>query len=165
MTPMALTCDDAWQVLAGIMDPELPAVSVVDLGMVRAVEIVDGGVRVTLTPTYSGCPAFVVIEQAIACALEAHGFVGVNIEKSLSPAWSSDDVSEVGRRKLEFAGIAPPERQTGKSTKRLAADMRVRCPHCGSFHTVTRSEFGSTACKSLMTCSDCGEPFERFKPL
>lgn len=162
---MALTCVDAWQVLAGILDPEIPVVSVVDLGMVRGVEVIDGSVRVTLSPTYSGCPAFAVTERAVARALEARGFTRVTVEASLSPAWSSDDVSEAGRRKLESAGIAPATLRIAESAKRLADHVPVRCPHCGSLHTVLRSEFGSTACKSLMTCADCGEPFERFKPL
>lgn len=151
---LALAKDDAiprlWAVLEHVPDPEIPAVSVVDLGIVREVS----ADRVTITPTYTGCPATQVIERDIRDALDAAGYRHVAIETVLSPPWTTDWISESGREKLRAYGIAPP----------LAAGVRdVACPQCGSTHTAEISRFGSTPCKSLWRCTDCLEPFDLFK--
>ena len=135
-------------VLAAVPDPEIPAVSVVDLGIVRAVT----GDTVTITPTYSGCPATDFIERSIREALDAAGFRGVSIETVLSPPWSTDWISAEGRDKLRAYGIAPPE---------LA--KAATCPRCGSTETEEVSRFGSTPCKAQWRCRSCLEPFDRFK--
>lgn len=139
---------DLWAVLATVPDPEIPVVSVVELGIVRAVE----PDRVAITPTYSGCPATLVIEQSIRAALDAAGYRGVRIDTVLSPPWSTDWISEDGRDKLRRYGIAPPDRST-----------LVACPQCGSTNTEEVSRFGSTPCKAQWRCRDCLEPFDRFK--
>lgn len=161
---MALSSEDAWQVLAEVEDPEIPALSIVDLGIVRRVEMQGNTLRVVLTPTYSGCPALKLIEQEVARVLRSRGFQSIIVETALSPAWSSDEISEAGRRKLEEAGIAPPHRSSPDypPCAPLLGET-VRCPFCGSRQTVIRSEFGSTACKSLRFCDECRQPFEHFK--
>ena len=139
---------DIWEVLKSVPDPEIPAVSVVDLGIVRDVR--DG--RVIITPTYTGCPATLVIEQSIRSALDEAGYRDVAIDTVISPPWTTDWISEEGRRKLEEYGIAPPS---------LAA--QAQCPRCGSAETVEISRFGSTPCKAQWRCTACLEPFDRFK--
>ncbi|MFL6857056.1 MAG: 1,2-phenylacetyl-CoA epoxidase subunit PaaD [Allosphingosinicella sp.] len=136
-----------WAVLAEVADPEIPVVSVVDLGIVRAVE--PG--RVVITPTYTGCPATQVIERDVRAALDAAGYRHVAIETALSPAWTTDWISAAGRDKLRAYGIAPPTRSA------------VHCPQCGSSSTEEVSRFGSTPCKALWRCRDCAEPFDLFK--
>jgi ring-1,2-phenylacetyl-CoA epoxidase subunit PaaD len=161
---MALSGKDAWQVLAEVKDPEIPALSIVDLGIVRHIELEGNTVRVILTPTYSGCPALKVIEQEVASALRNRGFRSIVVDTALSPAWSSDQISDAGRRKLQQAGIAPPsEPPPGQPVSRSPAEDTIACPFCGSTRTTIRSEFGSTACKSLRYCDDCLQPFEHFK--
>jgi len=140
--------DRIWSVLATVLDPEIPAISLVDLGIVRDVS----PDRVTITPTYTGCPATLVIEQDIRAALDAAGFRDVAIETTLSPPWTTDWISEAGKAKLHAYGIAPPS---------LAAT--ASCPQCGSTHTEEISRFGSTPCKAQWRCRDCLEPFDRFK--
>jgi ring-1,2-phenylacetyl-CoA epoxidase subunit PaaD len=137
-----------WAVLKGVPDPEIPAVSVLDLGIVRSV---DEG-KVVITPTYSGCPATRFIEQSIRDALDANGYRDVTIETVLSPPWTTDWISTEGREKLRAYGIAPPE---------LA--RTATCPQCGSTDTEEVSRFGSTPCKAQWRCKDCLEPFDRFK--
>ena len=134
-------------VLASVPDPEIPVISVVDLGIVRSVE----PDRIVLTPTYTGCPAAQVIERDVRAALDAAGYRGVRIETVLSPAWTTDWISAAGREKLRAYGIAPPTRSA------------VQCPQCGSSHTEEISRFGSTPCKALWRCRDCAEPFDLFK--
>jgi ring-1,2-phenylacetyl-CoA epoxidase subunit PaaD len=136
-----------WAVLAEVADPEIPVVSVVDLGIVREV-LPD---RVTITPTYTGCPATQVIERDIRDALDAAGFRGVAIETALSPPWTTDWISEAGKAKLHRYGIAPP------------GQGAVACPQCGSADTEEVSRFGSTPCKAQWRCRDCLEPFDLFK--
>lgn len=160
---MALSCEDAWQVLAGVEDPEIPALSIVDLGIVRSVQMEADSLRVTLTPTYSGCPAMKVIEREAASALRNRGFRRVSVEVALAPAWTSEDISEAGRWKLKSAGIAPPQPQAQAAIGCLTVGGTVHCPYCGSTETVVHSEFGSTACKSLRYCHGCQQPFECFK--
>jgi ring-1,2-phenylacetyl-CoA epoxidase subunit PaaD len=146
-------------VLETVPDPEIPVLSVVDLGIVRDVdELADGSLRVGLSPTYSGCPATATIREDVAAALERAGLGPVQVVDVLSPAWSSDWISEEGRRKLLEYGIAPPTRVD-------APRLPVACPRCGSVDTERLSEFGSTPCKALYRCRACREPFDRFKCL
>jgi ring-1,2-phenylacetyl-CoA epoxidase subunit PaaD len=136
-----------WEVLAGVEDPEIPVVSVVDLGIVRSVD----PDRVVITPTYTGCPAAQVIERDIRAALDSAGYRHVAIETALSPAWTTDWITPQGRDRLRAYGIAPPGRGA------------VACPQCGSEQTEEISRFGSTPCKALWRCRDCLEPFDLFK--
>jgi ring-1,2-phenylacetyl-CoA epoxidase subunit PaaD len=150
-----------WALLDEVRDPELPVVSIVELGIAREVAICNDAVEVTITPTYSGCPAMAHIAAEIQATLAAHGFSEVTVRTALAPPWTSDWLSESGRRKLKDYGIAPP----GPASSAQARQWRVKCPHCGSLATETISEFGSTACKALYRCRDCREPFDYFKPL
>ena len=140
--------------LSDVADPEIPVLSIRDLGIVRDIEC-DGGVTVSLTPTYSGCPATEAIEASVIAALEERGVANINIRRVLAPAWTTDWISEEGRRKLRIYGIAPPERR----------NRPIACPRCDSTNTEVVSEFGSTACKAAYRCTDCLEPFEYFKCL
>ena len=142
----------AW--LAEVPDPEIPVLSITDLGIVRHVDCSDG-VTVSLTPTYSGCPATEVIEATVVAALEDRGVEDVRIKRVLSPPWTTDWISEEGRDKLRSYGIAPPKRR----------DRPVACPRCAADNTELVSEFGSTACKAAYRCLECREPFEYFKCL
>jgi ring-1,2-phenylacetyl-CoA epoxidase subunit PaaD len=141
-----------WSVLMVVPDPEIPVVSVVDLGIVREVDAATR--RVVITPTYTGCPATQVIERDIRAALDAAGYRDWRIETALSPAWTTDWISAEGRRKLRAYGIAPPT---------PPGERRVECPQCGSVATEEISRFGSTPCKALWRCRDCAEPFDLFK--
>ncbi|HXH04647.1 MAG TPA: 1,2-phenylacetyl-CoA epoxidase subunit PaaD [Candidatus Competibacteraceae bacterium] len=152
-----------WAVLEQVPDPEIPVLSVVDLGIARAVRVDEQGVEVTITPTYSGCPAMHAIEQEIRSALAGAGLAPVRVRTVLDPAWSTDWMSESGKRKLAEYGIAPPGPASCAGTAPL--QWRVRCPRCGSLATRLLSEFGSTACKALYQCRECLEPFDYFKPL
>lgn len=161
-----------WDWLEAIPDPEIPVISVVDLGIVREVELTAGEdgqaahCTVVITPTYSGCPAMGVIARDITAALQQKGLPQVAIRTQLAPAWSTDWMSEKGRANLKQYGIAPPAQQVidirSISPLRHAAPQ-VQCPHCGSMQTVCVSQFGSTSCKSLYQCKDCREPFDYFK--
>lgn len=153
----------AWNVLGLVMDPEIPVLSVLDLGVIHFVELTENGVRVGLTPTYSGCPATRVISQSVQQALGANGFAEVEVKEVLSPPWSSADITEAGRAKLEAFGIAPPSRPV-RSLGELAGRPR-RCPHCHGTDTECLSEYGSTPCKALYRCRTCREPFDYFKCL
>ena len=152
----------AWAVLATVPDPEVPALSLCDLGIVREVQANGCGVHVVLTPTYSGCPATEVIAASVREALEAAGLGPVTLAQRLAPAWTTDWISEAGRRKLRDYGIAPPCRVSEAISIR---PRNVTCPRCGSAETERLSAFGSTACKALHRCLACREPFEYFKPL
>jgi ring-1,2-phenylacetyl-CoA epoxidase subunit PaaD len=167
----------AWQALAGVPDPEIPVVSVIELGIVRGVEWETGGegsLVVTVTPTYSGCPATDVIMASIRDALRATGIDRVRLETRLSPAWTTDWISPSGTRKLREFGIAPPDGTRAVSTFATIdvsgisplrrAQVTVPCPRCGSKATRLVSQFGSTACKAHYRCLDCLEPFDYFKP-
>jgi ring-1,2-phenylacetyl-CoA epoxidase subunit PaaD len=165
----------AWAVLDTVPDPEVPALSLCDLGVVREVNLRDdGGLEVVLTPTYSGCPATEVIAASVRTALEAQALGPVTLTQRLAPAWTTDWISEAGRRKLREYGIAPPA-HLGTGPDGLAAAggaMPIRivvrdvaCPRCGSADTERLAAFGSTACKSLYRCRACREPFEHFKPI
>lgn len=143
--------------LAGVPDPEIPCVSVLDLGIVREVS----EVRVLITPTYTGCPATIAIEQSIRKALNDAGFGAVAIETTLSPPWTTDWISDDGREKLRAYGIAPPPKGANAASLKNAAP--AECPRCGSSNTEELSRFGSTPCKALWRCKACAEPFDRFK--
>ncbi len=150
-----------WAWLADVPDPEIPVVSVVDLGIVRTVDVAVDGVMVDVSPTYSGCPATEVIEDSILSKLESEGVKNVSVRRVLSPPWTTDWISESGRERLRVFGIAPP---VGSASKReLLGKGSVRCPRCGSGETTIISEFGSTACKASCKCDQCLEPFEYFK--
>lgn len=146
----------AWDLLKGVPDPELPMVSVVDLGIVRAVRAEGDAVEVDITPTYSGCPAMVEIEQDVRTALSLR-FSRVEVRTVLSPAWTTDWVTEEGRRRLAESGVAPP------GPVLLQIERRVACPRCASYDVEELTPFGSTACKSMWRCRACREPFDRFK--
>ena len=152
----------AWEAAAAVLDPEVPAVTVEDLGILRSVEIDEDGIAVAkVTPTYSGCPAVLAIELAIEAALLDAGF-NPKIERVISPAWTTDWITEAGREKLRAYGIAPPV--SGSNSKMaLFGETLVECPKCGSEDTRKISEFGSTACKAQYQCSACAEPFDYFK--
>jgi ring-1,2-phenylacetyl-CoA epoxidase subunit PaaD len=154
-----------WALLAAVPDPEIPVLSIVDLGIVRHVRAADGEpVRVGLTPTYAGCPATEVIRASVRAALTAGGFADALLEQVLAPPWSSDWLSAAGRAKLTAYGIAPPE-QAVTSVRRLWQAPAVSCPRCGSRASEQLSEFGSTPCKAHYRCRDCREPFDYFKCL
>jgi ring-1,2-phenylacetyl-CoA epoxidase subunit PaaD len=161
----ARATDRVWALLATVMDPEIPVVSVVDLGIVRDVRFDDAGLEVAITPTYSGCPATKAIEQGIAEALADAGYADARVTTVLSPAWTTDWIGEDGRRKLRQYGIAPPEGSSGAKRALFAERPTVPCPRCASKRTEMVSEFGSTACKALYRCTDCREPFDYFKCL
>ncbi len=146
------------------MDPEVPVLSVVDLGIVRDVVQNDAGeTEIIITPTYTGCPAMDVIRMNIRMVLLEQGYENVKITTVLSPAWTTDWMSEAGKEKLQAYGIAPPNAKPQVCDMGLFAEESVQCPQCGSYHTGRISEFGSTACKSLYQCNDCQEPFDYFK--
>jgi ring-1,2-phenylacetyl-CoA epoxidase subunit PaaD len=153
-----------WSLLEDIKDPEIPVLSIVDLGIVRDVAVNDEQVTITITPTYTGCPAMDMIAASIKMELMAKGFRDVKVESIISPAWTTDWMTEKGKQQLKEYGIAPPNpRQQVCNDKLFAPDEAVQCPHCDSWHTRRISEFGSTACKALYQCIDCQEPFDYFK--
>ena len=152
----------AWRALAAVPDPEIPAISVVELGIIRDVACHEGAVRVTVTPTYAGCPATELINADIRTALLDAGAVSVDITVQLAPAWTTDWLGPEAREKLRACGIAPP---ASDGARPLVFHPRLRCPHCGSAQTEQLSAFGATACKALHRCLDCREPFEYFKPI
>lgn len=150
-----------WTWLADVPDPEIPVVSVIDLGMIRGVNVAESGVEVEVSPTYSGCPATEVIEDSVVAKLRGKGLPNVSVKRVLSPPWTTDWITAAGKAKLREYGIAPP---VGSASKReLMGKPDIHCPQCGSAHTTVVSEFGSTACKASYKCIDCLEPFEYFK--
>lgn len=155
---------EIWHFLEEVADPEIPVLSVLDLGVVRSVEIIDDAVQVVITPTYSGCPAMKRMEDDIREKLQEKGIENVEVKLVLSPAWTTDWISEAGRNKLREYGIAPPEDEVDKSVL-FAAPVVVPCPLCKSSNTRMVSQFGSTACKAHYQCNDCLEPFDYFKCL
>jgi ring-1,2-phenylacetyl-CoA epoxidase subunit PaaD len=148
--------DRLLEILSQVPDPEIPCVSVVDLGIVREVR----GQSLVITPTYTGCPATIAIEQDIRVALDRAGLSQIKIVTTLSPPWTTDWISDEGRDKLRAYGIAPPPKGAAKHSLR---ESTAECPRCGSSHTEEISRFGSTPCKALHRCLDCSEPFDRFK--
>jgi ring-1,2-phenylacetyl-CoA epoxidase subunit PaaD len=157
-----VTTTSAREAVARVVDPEIRVLTLEDLGVVRDVREAGGRVTVTITPTYSGCPAMEVIRADIRRALAAAGYPEVEVRTVLRPAWTTDMISEAGKRKLAEAGIAPP----GPSRSGpVGLSLSVRCPRCGDPDTEQISRFGSTACKALWRCRACGEPFDHIKPL
>lgn len=153
-----------WQILKEVKDPEIPVLSIVDLGIVRDVHAQsEGNILVTITPTYSGCPAMDVIRMDIRLKLIEHGYKNVTVQQSLSPAWTTDWMTEEGRRKLKEFGIAPPNPKQQFCTSEMFKEEAVQCPFCNSYHTKQVSRFGSTACKAVYQCEDCKESFDYFK--
>jgi ring-1,2-phenylacetyl-CoA epoxidase subunit PaaD len=161
--------EQVWNWLAEVSDPEIPVISVVDLGIVRNVAVSESGQPgcvITITPTYSGCPAMEVIAHEIESTLKRHGVEQVRIETRLSPAWTTDWMSAAGKENLKGYGIAPPAQQVidiSSISRGPRPELTVACPQCGSTHTRLISQFGSTACKALYRCDDCLEPFDYFK--
>ncbi len=150
--------------LGEIKDPEVPVLSIVDLGIVREIKMNGEEIEVLITPTYTGCPAMDMISTQIRILLSTLGFKKYRVTQILSPAWTTEWMSEEGKKKLKEYGIAPPNpRQQVCDEKLFAAAEAVQCPHCESWHTRRVSEFGSTACKALYQCEDCREPFDYFK--
>lgn len=156
--------DACWEALHEVHDPEVPVLSVIDLGMIRGVDINnDNEIVVRLTPTYSGCPATDMLKTEITNTLTARGLTPVKVVVDLSEAWTTDWMSEAGKQKLQAYGIAPPQGLSHSCGTHVPLADGVGCPRCGSQHTRLISEFGSTACKALYQCNDCFEPFDYFK--
>jgi len=151
----------AWNAAAQVVDPEIPVLTIADLGVLRDVTVTDEGVEVAITPTYSGCPAMNMIALEIELTLAREGIRNSKVRTVLSPAWTTDWMTEHGRQKLKDYGIAPP--QAGSGRRALFGEQQVACPQCGSIDTEVLSEFGSTSCKALWRCRSCREPFDYFK--
>ncbi len=171
-TSLLIQKQKIWSILETVTDPEIPVLSITDLGIVREVRFEqdiapssgDGCIEVIITPTYSGCPAMDMIAMNIRLALIEQGYRNIKITSVLSPAWTTDWMSEEGKRKLKEYGIAPPNpRQQVCTTELFQKEEAIECPRCNSYHTHRISEFGSTACKALYQCDECKEPFDYFK--
>jgi ring-1,2-phenylacetyl-CoA epoxidase subunit PaaD len=155
-----------WDIAATVVDPEVPVLTIEDLGVLRRVSVDGSRVTVDITPTYSGCPAIDAMRDDIVSALATAGYADVRVRQVLAPAWTTDWMSAAGRAKLEEFGIAPPlAREAGArgSGGAVSLGLGIRCPHCGSMHTRELSRFGSTSCKALYVCQRCQEPFDYFK--
>lgn len=159
---MNFSKQDIFNLLEEVKDPEIPVLSVVDLGVVRDVNIGDK-IEVVITPTYTGCPAMKVIEDDIRSKLLENNIENVEVKTVLSPAWTTDWISENGLKKLKEFGIAPPAKTTVDKSSLTGNQKEVECPYCHSKNTEMKSQFGSTACKALYQCNDCKEPFDHFK--
>ena len=166
MVGAAVSVAEVYASLAGIPDPEIPVISITDLGIVREVAIDGESVVVTITPTYSGCPAMHAIEEDVGFRLRALGFAHIEVRTVLAPAWSTDWIAPEARERMREYGIVPPHPVRGADTHRIHPFSRsIACPRCMSENTERLSEFGSTACKAMYRCLDCREPFDYFKPL
>ncbi len=152
-----MNTDKIWQLLETVTDPEIPVLTIIDLGVVRDVKNYNEQIEIIITPTYTGCPAMDMISSSIKMALIEHGYKNIKITTILSPAWTTDWMTEDGKRKLKVYGVAAPNKKF-----EIAADG-VECPKCNSNNTKLISEFGSTACKALYQCNECKEPFDYFK--
>lgn len=160
---MTITEDQIWQWLEEVTDPEIPVLTVVDMGVVRAVDITTPNLVVTITPTYSGCPAMNEIEENIKTKLKEEGLENVEVKTQISPPWTTDWMTDKGKQKLSEYGIAPPEGSSSDKSVLFGKPKQVKCPHCGSMETTMVSQFGSTACKAMYKCNTCLEPFDYFK--
>ncbi len=154
---------EVWSVLEKVADPEVPVLSILDLGIVRDVNFEDDQLEITITPTYTGCPAMNVIATQIRMELMAAGYPKISIKEVLSPAWTTAWMSEAGKQKLKAYGIAPPQEDSSDKTALFSTPKSIICPQCDSTDTEMVSQFGSTACKSLYKCKSCQEPFDYFK--
>ena len=155
--------EDIWDLLKGIPDPEIPVINIVDLGILREVEIKNDKVIVSITPTYSGCPAMQAISDEIISTLKQSGIDNSEIKMVFHPVWTTDWLSDDAKERLRKYGIAPPEEASSDKNLLMAEPKKVYCPRCNSLHTELISQFGSTACKALYRCLDCKEPFDYFK--
>jgi ring-1,2-phenylacetyl-CoA epoxidase subunit PaaD len=182
--PAGAEAAEVWDIAATVCDPEIPVLTIEDLGILREVRVDTGagqaadagpaGVEVTITPTYSGCPAMDAIRDDVVSALASHGYQDVRVTVVLAPAWTTDWMTDSGKAKLEEYGIAPPSgrssaggdgRRSGEGSGPVRVELKIRCPHCASLNTRELTRFGSTACKALHVCQDCQEPFDYFKVL
>jgi len=154
---------EIWQILAEVKDPEVPVLSVTDLGIIRQVSITGNHIDVVITPTYSGCPAMDVISMDIRLKLIEKGYRDISVQQQLSPAWTTDWMSDAGKQKLKAFGIAPPNPKQQFCSTEMFRQEAVACPRCNSYHTELISQFGSTACKAMYRCLDCKEAFDYFK--
>jgi ring-1,2-phenylacetyl-CoA epoxidase subunit PaaD len=159
-----ITSTQIWQALAEVKDPEIPVVSVVEMGIVREVEINEDAVRVTMTPTFSGCPALDVMRRDMETAVRQLGIENVTVETVLHPPWSTDWITDEAREKLRQFGLAPPQKHGGDLISVAFLDV-AECPHCGSKNTTIKNSFGTTLCRMIYYCHDCQDAFEQFKPL
>ncbi|MBT2515490.1 1,2-phenylacetyl-CoA epoxidase subunit PaaD [Arthrobacter sp. ISL-30] len=162
-----MTPERAWAIAATVCDPEIPVLTIEDLGILRNVRMEDDAVEVTITPTYSGCPAMDAIRDDIRKAFNEVGYPDVRVELVLSPAWTTDWMTEAGKAKLKEYGIAPPSghSKAGGHAGKVRLSLAVKCPQCSSLNTRELTRFGSTSCKALYVCQDCKEPFDYFKVL
>jgi ring-1,2-phenylacetyl-CoA epoxidase subunit PaaD len=160
---MILTEAAAWKILEDVVDPEIPVVSLIEMGIIRAVRVDGEQITVKLTPTFSGCPALTVMIEDIERALRGAGATAVAVKTVLSPPWSSDWITASGRAKLKEFGLAPPPQHGGNLV--VTFFEPVACPRCDSTHTTIRNSFGPTLCRAIYYCEDCQEPFEQFKPI
>jgi len=158
-----VSTEEIWAILSEVPDPEIPVINVVEMGIVRDVKISGGLVEVVITPTYSGCPAMKAIEEDIEEVLREKKIANYHIRTVLSPAWTTDWMTDEAREKLRETGIAPPEKDSADKNVLLGKVRVVKCPRCDSKSTHMISQFGSTACKALYKCDDCLEPFDYFK--
>ena len=152
-----------WHILEEVKDPEVPVLSIIDLGIVRDVKLEGERINIVITPTYSGCPAMDVISMDIRLKLIEKGYRNVTIQQQLSPAWTTDWMSEEGKKKLKAFGIAPPNPKQQFCTSEMFREEAIECPHCRSYHTELISQFSSTACKAMYRCLHCKEAFDYFK--
>jgi ring-1,2-phenylacetyl-CoA epoxidase subunit PaaD len=163
-TQEKISAEKVWSILQTVTDPEVPVLTIIDLGIVRDVLIKGDKVEVIITPTYSGCPAMDVISMNIRMALMQEGITNLSIQQALSPAWTTDWMTETGKQKLKAYGIAPPQyKQAVCEPELFAKEEAIQCPLCNSYNTRLVSQFGSTACKALYQCNECKEPFDYFK--
>ncbi len=160
---MIATNEKIWQILEQVKDPEIPVLTVIDMGIIRDIKADDDKVEVIITPTYSGCPAMNMIEVEIKATLQENGFQNPKVTTVLSPAWTTAWLSEEGRKKLKAYGIAPPVESSNDKNVLFQDEKEVQCPQCDSLNTKLVSQFGSTPCKSLYKCNNCLEPFDYFK--
>jgi ring-1,2-phenylacetyl-CoA epoxidase subunit PaaD len=162
--PKPITPETIWQALEEVKDPEIPVISVVEMGIVREVKLEDWGVTVKITPTFSGCPALHVMQRDIEVRLQQMGIESVKVAIELNPPWSSDWISDEAREKLRQFGLAPPPKHGGNLSSVAFLDVAI-CPRCHSTNTVIKNSFGPTLCRMIWYCRDCQDAFEQFKPL
>lgn len=157
----------AWDIAATVVDPEIPVLTIADLGILRNVDVQGNSVTVTITPTYSGCPAMDAIRDDVYAAFKKEGYQDVHVDLVLAPAWTTDWMTEAGKQKLQQYGIAPPtgHSNAGGHSGPVRLSLAVKCPQCNSLNTKELTRFGSTSCKALYVCQDCKEPFDYFKVL
>ena len=166
VSSVATVEDRVWEALGTVLDPEIPAVSVVDMGMIREVTVEDGAARVVVLPTFTGCPAIPIIERDVAAAVSSvEGVASVHVSTSFDPPWTDSRITEDGRRKLKDFGLAPPTGAGPVLITQIGLPAVARCPFCGSGDTRAENAFGPTPCRALYYCEACRNPFEQFKPV